>query len=87
LTGTDGYSKTLTYDQVTGGGFNMYDSTGNPVTPTTKPVLAIVYSSNGAPLDTTVGPLELGLLSDQSLVSDGSLWVKLLKSIDVVATQ
>ena len=87
LTGSDGYSKTLTYDQITNGGFNTYDTSGNPVTPTTKPVLAVVYSSNGAPLDSTTGPLELGLLSSQNLVSDGNMWVKLLIKIDIVAAQ
>jgi len=86
LTGTDGYSKTLTYDQLTSGAFNAYDTSGNPVTPTTKPVLAVVYSSNGALLDSSVGPIELGVLSDQSLVSDGSSWVKLLRSIDIIAS-
>jgi len=87
LTGSDGYSKTLTYDQVTSGGFNTYDASGNPVTPTANPVLAVVYSSNGAPLDSTVGPLEMGLLSSQSLVADGNMWVKLLNKIDIVAAQ
>jgi hypothetical protein len=85
FTGTDGYTSMVSYDQVTSGGFSMYDTTGNPVTPTVKPVLAVVYSSNGVPLDSTVGPLEVGLLSSESLVSDGSLWAKLLSKIDVVA--
>jgi len=87
LTGTDGYTKTLTYDQVTSGGFATYDATGNPVTPAAKPILAVVYSSNGAALDSTVGPIEFGLLSDQNLVSDGSSWVKLLESVDIIPAQ
>ena len=85
FTGTDGYTSTVSYDQITTGGFSMYDTNGNPVTPTVKPVLAVVYSSNGAPLDSSTGPLEVGLLSSQNLVSDGSLWAKLLSKIDVVA--
>jgi iron complex transport system substrate-binding protein len=87
LTGSDGYTKTLTYDQITSGGFSMYDTSGNSVTPTTKPVLAVVYSQNGAPLDSSTGPLELGLLSSQNLVSAGNMWVKLLVKIDIVAAQ
>ena len=85
LTGSDGYSKALTYDQIINGTFSIYDTSGNPVTPTTKPVLALVYSSNGAPLDSTIGPLELGILFDQNLVSDGSSWVKLLNSVEIVS--
>jgi hypothetical protein len=87
FTGTDGYSKTLTYDQVMNGGFSTYDGSGNPVTPTAKPILAVVYSSKGAALDTTVGPVEAGLLSSDNLVTDGNTWIKLLGKIDVVAAQ
>jgi hypothetical protein len=87
LTGSDGYTKTLTYDQITSGGFNSYDTSGNPVTPTTAPVLTVVYSQNGAALDSSTGPLELGLLSSQNYVNDGNMWVKLLVKIDVVAAQ
>lgn len=87
LTGSDGYSKTLTFDQVTSGGFSTYDAKGNPVTPATSPVLVVVYSSQGAPLDSSVGPLEVGLLSSDNLVADGNMWVKLLNKIDIVAAQ
>jgi hypothetical protein len=87
LTGTDGYSKTLSYDQVMNGTFNTYDTSGNTVTPSTKPVLAVVYSSNGAALDSSVGPVEVGILYTQNYVSDGSVWVKLLAKIDVVSAQ
>jgi hypothetical protein len=87
LTGSDGYTKTLTYDQITNGGFNAYDTSGNSVTPTTKPVLVVVYSSNGAALDSSSGPTEVGLLFSQNLVSDGNMWVKLLSKIDIVAAQ
>jgi hypothetical protein len=85
LTASDGYSKTLTFDQVTGGSFSMYDTSGNPATPASKPVPAVVYSSNGTALDSATGPTEFGVLSDQNLVSDGSSWVKMLKTIDVIA--
>jgi hypothetical protein len=85
-TATDGYTSTLTYDQIINGVLNTYDTTGKPVTPTTKPVLAVVYSSNGTLLDNTVGPFEIGLLSNENLISDGQLWAKLLKQIDIVST-
>ena len=84
-TASDGYITTLTYDQITNGGFNTYDATGNPVTPTTKPVLAVVYSSNGTLLDDKVGPLEIGILYSQNLISDGQWWAKMLVKIDIAS--
>jgi hypothetical protein len=80
---SDGYSTTLTYNQVNGS-VNTYDSTGNPVTPTTKPVITIVYSMNGNLLDSTVGPFEIGILSGQGLISDANMWAKAIKEIDIV---
>ena len=85
FTATDDYTTSVSYDQVTSGGFSMYDTSGNPATPAAKPVLAVVYSSNGTALDSTIGPLEVGILSNESLVSDGSVWAKMLKQIDIVA--
>ena len=83
-TASDGYNTTLTYDQIINGNLNTYDATGNPVTPTTKLVLTVVYSINGTLLDSSVGPFEIGLLSDQGLISDANVWAKMLKQIDIV---
>ena len=85
LTASDGYVTTITYDQITSGGFSTYDTNGNPVTPTVKPTLVVIYSSNGTPLDSTTGPLEMGLLSSENFVSDGSLWARMLIKIDIVS--
>ena len=85
LTASDGYITTITYDQITSGGFNTYDTNGNPVTPTVKPTLVVIYSLNGTPLDSTTGPLEMGLLSSENFVSDGSLWARMLIKIDIVS--
>jgi hypothetical protein len=85
FTGTDGYSSSVSYDQIINGTFSTYDTTGNPATPTTKLTLAVVYSVDGAALDPAAGPLEVGILSSEKLVSDGSVWAKLLSKIDVVA--
>jgi hypothetical protein len=86
ITGAHNYSMTLTYDQITNVSFNFYDTSGNPVTPTTKPVLAVIYSVNGAPLVSYRGPTELGLLSTQNLVSDASMWLESLMQIDIIHT-
>ena len=85
VTAADGYTKTLTYDQVTTGSFATYDNTGAAKTPSRSPILSIVYSASGAPLDATTGPVELGIICSDSLVSDGSSWVKMLQKIEVMA--
>jgi hypothetical protein len=84
LTASDGYTKTLSYDQIMNGGFSSYDSTGAVVTPTSAPVIALVYDNAGTALDATTGPTELGLLYTQGLVSDGSIWVKMVKTIEIL---
>jgi len=84
LTASDGYSKTITYDQLMNGTFTTYDTTGTAVTPTTKPTVTLVYSANDADLDSSTGPVELGLIFSGSYVSDGSWWVKMVVKIEVV---
>jgi hypothetical protein len=87
ITGSDNYSQTLTYDQImnTSNNFSFYNTNGNSVTPQTNPTLAIVYSQGGNPLSSSVGPLELGMLSSQSYLTNGSLWVGSVQSISVAA--
>jgi DMSO/TMAO reductase YedYZ molybdopterin-dependent catalytic subunit len=85
VTASDGYSKTLTYDQIMSASFATYDSTGAAKTPSAKPVIAIVFSANGAALDSATGPVQLGMICTDSVVSDGSWWVKMIQKIEVVA--
>ena len=51
LTSSDNYSQQLTYDQIANGTLNYYDTTGNPLSPSPKPTLTLIYSQNGAALD------------------------------------
>ena len=69
------YSKTITYDQLTNSSYNFYDVNGNTVTPSTKPVLAAIYSVNGVSLepDTVHGPVQLGILTTQNLATDAAI--------------
>ena len=83
LTSSDNYTQSLTYDQITNGNVNYYDTTGNPVNPSPKPTLTVIYSQNGAALDSTHGPIELGALSSQNILTDGSLWAKMIVKIDI----
>ena len=92
ITGIHHYTKTLTYDQITNVSFNFYDTNGNTVTPTTKPVITVIYSANGVPLVNgatpmgIAGPTELGIISTQNLTSDASMWMQSLVQIDIIST-
>jgi hypothetical protein len=88
LTSSDNYTQQLTYDQITSGSLlNYYDTNGNPITPSPKPTLTVIYSENGAALDSTHGPTELGALalSSPNVLTDGSLWAKMVVSITIAA--
>ncbi len=87
VTASDGFSKTLTYDQIVNGTVTTYDTTGAAATPTSKPVIALVYSVGGAPLDSANGPVSLGILCVDKLVSDGSAWVKIVTKIEVISNK
>ena len=88
LTSSDNYTQQLTYDQITSGTMlNYYDTTGNPVTPSPLPTLTLIYSENSAALDNSHGPTELGALalSSPNILTDGSLWAKMVVSITIAA--
>jgi hypothetical protein len=88
LTSSDNYTQQLTYDLITSGTMlNYYDTTGNPVTPSPLPTLTLIYSENNAALDSTHGPTELGALtlSSPNVLTDGSLWAKMVVSITIAA--
>ena len=87
LTSSDNYTQQLTYDQIVNGNLNYYDTTGNPISPSPKPTLTLIYSENSATLDSTHGPTELGALalSSPNVLTDGSLWAKMVVSITIAA--
>jgi hypothetical protein len=85
FTSSDNYTQTLSYDQIINDNFNYYDTTGDPVTPQTMPTLTLIYSENGTLLDNTHGPVELGMLSPQNILTDGSLWAKMVTTLTVTS--
>ena len=87
VTAKDGFSKTLTYSQVTQGGFVTFDKTGTEVAAETKPVLFVAYEKDGAALDDSTGPVQLGLLTSQNQVTEGTWWVKATEKIEVITAQ
>jgi len=85
FTSSDNYTQSLTYDQISNGTLNYYDTTGNPINPSPKPTLTVIYSENGTALDSAHGPTELGALSSQNILTDGSLWARMVVSITVTS--
>ena len=86
ITGARNKSMTYTYDQITNVSFKFYDINGNLVTPTTKPILAVIYSRNGGPLGFNRDPTELGFISTQNLVSDATISIESLIKIEIIST-
>jgi DMSO/TMAO reductase YedYZ molybdopterin-dependent catalytic subunit len=84
FTAKDGYSKTLTYDQITQGTFTTYDTAGNAADPEMKPVVFVAYEIDGKALEATAGPLQLAVMTCPKQVTDGSNFIKQLEKIEVV---
>ena len=83
--GSDGYTVTLSYQQVTQGSFQTFDITSGDAVTASAPLTAFLeYQENGVALGTDVGPLRLGILSPQGQVTMASLWVKWVDKIGVV---
>jgi DMSO/TMAO reductase YedYZ molybdopterin-dependent catalytic subunit len=82
----DGYSMTLSYDQVMNGAFTAYDPANGSELKTHDPLTAIIaYAKNGQPLDPTdEGPLRLVVISvTNDQVVDGHWTVKWTNALDV----
>ena len=87
ITGSNGYSETLSYDQITNGTFNIFDTSGNQINTRATPTIAVVYSVYGNSLDSTTGPIEFGILYNLNFITDESIWVKSVNKIDIIAAQ
>jgi molybdate transport system substrate-binding protein len=84
ITGSDGYSKTLSWTQVYQGTFNVYDLSGNSVTAGTQPFVSLIYIMDGNDLDATTGPVETGIITMNGQASDASLWIKQTIKVEIL---
>jgi DMSO/TMAO reductase YedYZ molybdopterin-dependent catalytic subunit len=84
FTAKDGYTKTLTYDQITQGTFTTYDTAGNAANPEMKPVVFLAYEADGKPLDDSTGPVQLAVMTCKNQVTDGSNFVKQVEKIEII---
>jgi hypothetical protein len=85
VTAKDGYSKALTYTQITVADFPTYDTAGNPVAAEMKPAVFLAYEKEAAALDEATGPIQMGIMTCKNQVTDGSWWVKLIEKVDVTS--
>jgi hypothetical protein len=83
---SDGYTASLTYAQVHDAAFNVYDpATGEPKSTITGALQVILaYSRDGSPIDASVGPLRIAIVSPVAeQVTDSGPWAKMVARIVV----
>jgi hypothetical protein len=85
FTAKDGYSKTITYNQISTGDFSVYDASGNAAIAEMKPAVFMAYEKEGAALDEATGPVQLGVMTCKNQVTDGSWWVKQIEKVEIIS--
>ncbi|MFW9919036.1 MAG: hypothetical protein ACFFED_05510 [Candidatus Thorarchaeota archaeon] len=78
----DGYTTYYNRTQVDEGVFEAYDESGNPIGPQ-EFTLILAYAEGGSPLPEG-GPLRIATLSEDSYLSDGHWWAKLVVNITLI---
>ena len=84
VTASDNYSKTFTYAQIMDGSFTTYDKTGKEIAPVNKNVVFLAYEKDGVALDSSTGPLQLGVLTGDNQAVGSSYWVKMTVKIEII---
>jgi hypothetical protein len=86
VTASDGYSMVYTYSQVNGEDFTTYDPvTGSEATATQQMKMVATYFKDGAALPSDEGPLRIGILGPEGLLTEGHFWTKMVSKIEVTA--
>lgn len=84
ITAADGYSMVYTYDQVQGDDFTTYDSVNGSESPNSQPmVMTINYFFNDEPLGDERGPLRVGVLGPEGLLTEGHFWTKMVVQLEI----
>jgi hypothetical protein len=83
-TASDAYTMTYNYDAVVNGqGFTTYDSAGNQKDATQPLKLVLTYYFEDAALPSDQGPLRIGILGSEGLVTQGNQWAKMVIKLQV----
>ena len=84
VTASDGYSMVYTYSQVNGQDFTTYDPvTGSEASPTQPMTLCVNYFVNGTALTSDEGPLRMGVVGPEGLLTEGHFWTKYVSTLQV----
>ena len=84
VTASDGYSMVYTYNQVNGKDFTTYDPiTGSEAAPTQPMTLCVNYFQNGTALSSAEGPLRIGAVGPEGLLTEGHFWTKMTSKLEV----
>ncbi|XES76660.1 MAG: hypothetical protein ACBZ72_10820 [Candidatus Bathyarchaeia archaeon] len=84
ITASDGYSMVYTYDQAHGEGFTTYDPVTGSEKDATQPMTMVAnYFMDGADLPSDEGPLRIGVLGSDGLLTEGHFWTKMVSKIEI----
>jgi hypothetical protein len=84
VTASDGYSMVYSYSQVNGQDFTTYDPvTGSEKAPTQPMTLCVNYFVNGTALPSEEGPLRIGVVGPEGLLTEGHFWTKMTSKLEV----
>jgi hypothetical protein len=84
ITADDGYSMVFTYDQVMGQDFVAFDpATGDEANRTQTLTTVLVYHKDGLNLTSEDGPLRIGILGSEGLLTEGHWWIKYVVKIEI----
>ncbi len=86
VTASDNYTMTYSYDAVVNGqGFTTYDTSGSQKDATQPLQLVLTYYYQGSVLSSDQGPLRMGILGSEGLVTQGNQWEKWVVKLQVNA--
>lgn len=85
VTAGDGYSMVYSYDQVLGLNFVTFDpATGDEVNRTQPLTVVLVYGKDGSNITSDEGPLRIGILGSEGLLTEGHWWIKQAVKIELL---
>ena len=87
VTASDGYSMVYTYNQVANAqDFTTYDPiTGSEKSPTQPMKVVATYLINGSALISGDGPLRIGVLGPEGLLTEGHFWTKMVTKMEITS--
>jgi DMSO/TMAO reductase YedYZ molybdopterin-dependent catalytic subunit len=80
----DGYTMTFSHSQTNGKSLIVFDGISGEEVEAPELTLIAAYAENGQPIAEEIGPLRLGILSDERTVTEGHWWLKWFNRIEVV---